>query len=179
MRQMQHQTEKKSLVPEASVLCHVSWAFHSRSRLSLFVSRLMMNSTSWIKETVLKLPVNCYKCTNRILLSKRPDFGEVSASYPPLSSAVTLDIVSSSCWWLLFFSLSGRSRTGLFQLLLIHRRLDCCPQAWDCLVSLMLHEAFIARAIMHAVIDGRFDLWYLITRPHIDTRLCPKHLRHI
>ena len=36
MRQMQHQTEK-CLVPEASVLFHVSWAFHSHSRLSLFV----------------------------------------------------------------------------------------------------------------------------------------------
>ncbi len=115
--------------------CLLSFSF---TRQIVFVClRLVVNSASWIEETVLKLPVNCYKCTNRILLFNPRILENLNVSYPPLSSVVTLDIVSSSCWWLLFFSLSGRSRTGLFQLLLIHHRLDCCPPAWDCLVSVL------------------------------------------
>lgn len=114
--------------------CLMSFSF--AQQIVFVCLRLMMNSTSWIEETVLKLPINCYKCTNRILLFNTQDLGRMEqVLFSCLSSVVTLDIVSSSCWWLLFFLLSGRSRMGLFQLLLIHHRLDSCPRARDCLAS--------------------------------------------
>ena len=70
------------------------------------------NSTSWINKAVLKLRVNCSACTNRILCLSL-GFWAFSEPYPLVSAGVTADIVSSSCWWLLFFSLSRRSRMGL------------------------------------------------------------------
>lgn len=64
------------------------------------------------------------------------DFWALNICYPPVSAVGTLDIVSSPCWWLLFFSLSGRSSMGVFQLLLIYHWLDLCPRVWDCSATL-------------------------------------------
>lgn len=108
--------------------------FHSHSRLSLSQARDEFCSNLGRRRQFCNSPlivanvqIESFCLTPRIsfFLGGGVLGGREGASSPPLSSTVTLDIVSSSCWWLLFFSLSAWSRTGLFQLLLIHHRLDC------------------------------------------------------
>lgn len=116
------------------MLCHVSWAFHSHSRLSLFVSDsrwiLHLGSRRQFRNSLLIVTTVQIFCFNRQIFENWTCLILLSllwwhwTLFPP------------SCWWLLFLFTIGEKQEGIFQLLLIHHRLDCYPQAWDCLVSL-------------------------------------------
>lgn len=112
-------------------------AFHSRGRLSLFVSdlRLFLGCQ--------RVLVNCYTCTSGNPFVLASDFWQLDTRlYPPFpSSSVVCDIGTQfplpAVVAVVLFTISlSRSRTRVFQLLLIHHRLDQGPRVWDCLVSL-------------------------------------------
>lgn len=73
MRQMEHQTENS---PRPSSVCALPclMSFSFTQQIVFVCLRFVINSTSWMEKTVSKLPVNCYKCTNRILCLT-PRFG--------------------------------------------------------------------------------------------------------
>lgn len=145
---MEHQTENP---PRPSSVCALPrlMSFSFTQQIAFVCLRFVINCTSWMEKMASKLPVNRYKCTNR-LFCLTPRFGAERV----LSSVLTLVIVSLLLLMAIVLFTIGEKQAGTFSVA------DDSPQIRLLWVWVSLFTVCSMYSILWAVMQtGRLIRW--------------------